>query len=98
MEKESFSAGLLTIRLYIGEARSLKDKRRVLKSLKDGVRNRFNASVAEVARQDSWKSAVLGIVVAGNDGKRINSVLSRIVEYVGRSAGVALTDYEIEIV
>jgi len=54
--------GLVTARLSIPEARSLKDKRSVLRALKDRVKNKMNVSVAEVAQQDVWKSAELAFV------------------------------------
>ena len=54
--------GLLIAKLSIPEARSLKDKRSVLRSAKDIIRNRINVSVAEVDDQDLWKSATLAFV------------------------------------
>lgn len=54
--------GLLTVTLSIPEAQSLKDKRSVLRSLKDRVLNRVNVSVAEVGRQDAWRFAELAFV------------------------------------
>ncbi|HRX87135.1 MAG TPA: DUF503 domain-containing protein, partial [Phycisphaerae bacterium] len=51
--------GVLTIELALYEAASLKDKRRVLKSLKDRMRAQFNAAVAEVDNQDARQRATL---------------------------------------
>ena len=98
MAEETFSVGLLTLRLAVGEAGSLTDKRRVIQSLKDGIRNRFNASVAEIGALDLHQSSVIGVAVAGNDGRYINSALSKIVEYVRRNAFAQIVDYGIEIV
>lgn len=70
--------GLLTATLSLPEARSLKDKRSVLRSLKDRTTARMNVSVGEVGTQDSWKSAELAFVTvaAGRDvvEKRIAAI------------------------
>ena len=59
--------GLVTATLSIPDARSLKDKRGVLRSLKDRVMNKMNVSVAEVGKQDAWKAAEMAFVtVAAN--------------------------------
>lgn len=75
--------GSLEIRILIRESRSLKDRRRVLKSLKDRIRNRFNVSVADVGDQDVWQSTVLGIAVVSNDRRFANEVLSKALGVVG---------------
>jgi len=53
--------GLLSLELHVGGARSLKDKRMVLRSVKDRLR-RFNVAVAELEHQDLWQRAGLGVV------------------------------------
>jgi uncharacterized protein YlxP (DUF503 family) len=53
---------LLTIELRIEGAHSLKDKRQVLRSLKDRLRNTFNVSVAELEQTDLWQRATIGVV------------------------------------
>ena len=63
--------GTLVIRLVIREAHSLKQKRSVLKRVKDRLRNRFNISVSEVAAQDVWQSATLGVAMVGSDKKYV---------------------------
>ena len=64
--------------LALPECLSLKDKRRVVKSLKDRLRSRFNVSVAETAYQDVWNRAELSIALVASDGKLTESVLSRV--------------------
>jgi hypothetical protein len=54
--------GLITIRISIPEARSLKDKRSVLRSLKDRILNQMNFSVAETGQQDQWRFAEMAFV------------------------------------
>lgn len=88
--------GTLCIRLMIRDAASLKDKRRVIKSLKDRIRNKFNAAVAEVAEQDLWQKVVLGVVTVGNDGQFINSVLSQIINFILAITSIEIIDYSLE--
>jgi hypothetical protein len=57
--------GICTIALHLPHARSLKDKRRILKSLKDRLRSRHNISLAEVDGQDLWQRATLAIAAVG---------------------------------
>ncbi|NLW51064.1 MAG: DUF503 domain-containing protein [Candidatus Brocadiaceae bacterium] len=88
--------GTLEVRLHLPDARSLKDKRHVVQSLKDRLRTGFNVSVAEVERQDVIQSAVLGVVQVGNDTRYINGTLSRVVDALRRLPEAQLVDYRIE--
>ena len=54
--------GLLTLELHIADAQSLKDKRQILRSLKDRLRGKFNVAVAELEYHDTWQRSVVGIV------------------------------------
>ncbi len=67
--------GLKTWELHLNGCRSLKDKRRVLKSLKDRLHNRFNVSVAETDYHDSWQRAELACSVVSTDKRHAESVL-----------------------
>ena len=88
--------GTLKLRLLLRESHSLKDKRRVLRSLKDTLSNKFNISVAETEDQDVWKSAEIGVAVVGTDTRFVHSVLSNVVNYVRFFGGVELVDMEEE--
>ncbi len=68
--------GVLTWELHLDGCRSLKEKRRILKSLKDRLHNRFNVSVAETAFQDLWQRAELTCCVVATDRRHSESVLS----------------------
>ncbi|MCC6578845.1 MAG: DUF503 domain-containing protein [Phycisphaeraceae bacterium] len=72
--------GILQIELAIDDAASLKDKRRVVQSLKDRLHRDHQVSVAEVASQDDCRIAVLGIALAASDVAYANSVLDRILD------------------
>lgn len=88
------TVGVLRIELAIQEARSLKDKRRVVKSLKDRLANRFHVSVAEVDDLDLWQKAVIGVAMVANDGQFVQSCLDKIVGWVRVQRGVTLVDFE----
>ena len=88
--------GTLKLRLLLRDSHSLKDKRRVLRSLKDHLSNKFNISVAETEDQDVWKSAEVGIAAVGTDTPFIHSVLSNVLNYVRFFGGVEVVDVEEE--
>jgi uncharacterized protein YlxP (DUF503 family) len=69
---------LLTIELRIPWARSLKDKRSAVRGLKDRLRSRFNASVAEVTHQDKWQRAVIAVCILDSDRRKLESNMTRV--------------------
>jgi uncharacterized protein YlxP (DUF503 family) len=89
--------GALTIRAVFREARSLKDKRHVLKGFKDRVRDKFNVSIAEVDEADSWQSGEIGIAVVANESRFVHSVLSQVVDYARGCPGMEMVDHSLEI-
>ena len=58
--------GLLTLDIHIPDAQSLKDKRQVIRSLKDKLRRQFNVAVAELDHHDLWQRSVVGVVTASS--------------------------------
>jgi uncharacterized protein YlxP (DUF503 family) len=90
--------GICRIRFRLPENGSLKDKRRVLKSITSRVANKFNVSVAEVEDQDLWQLATLGISCVSNDKRHANEILSKVVDYITRARlEVEILDYNIEL-
>jgi len=89
--------GTARIRLAIHDARTLKDKRRVLSSLKDRLRNNFNVSVAEVDDQELTQSATLGVAQVSNDSRYVNGSLDKLIEAIRRFPAVRLVDYRVEL-
>ncbi len=89
--------GICTLQLRLLESHSLKEKRRIIKSVKDRIRNKFNVSIAEIDAQDKWQWATLGVACVSNDARFANSVLSKIVDFINNVHLVELVDYEIEI-
>ena len=88
--------GTLVVRIVIRHSQSLKDKRRVLLSLKDRIRNEFEVSCAEVDHQDSLKEGVLGVAICGTDSRLLDGVLQKIVGLVRRERDAELADFAIE--
>ncbi len=89
--------GSLRVRLLIRNSRSLKDKRRVVLSIKDRLRNAFNASIAEIDEHDHRQLAVLGIAMVANDSREVTSALDRMVEVLRGHPVAELLDYEREL-
>jgi hypothetical protein len=89
--------GLLTIDLLIPGSRSLKDKRRVVKSLKEQLRSRFNTSIAEVEPKEHWGRARLAACVVGDDSRFVNTQLNEIARFACNKAGAEVVDYHIEM-
>ena len=88
--------GILSLQVSVFDAMTLKDKRRVIKSLKDRISNKYNVSIAEVAHNDSIRTAILGIVMVANESRFVNSSLSEIVNFVQKIPQLTLVDYNIE--
>lgn len=86
--------GVCKLYLRIPESRSLKAKRRVIKSLITRLKNRFNVAVAEVAALDAHQSAVLAAVSVSNDAAYLNRLLARVVTFIETHTDAELVDYE----
>ncbi len=67
--------GVLTLDIHVEHSHSLKEKRHVVKSLKDRLRERFNVAVAEIDGLDSWQSSVVAVVTVSNDRIHAEQVL-----------------------
>ena len=89
--------GLCTIELQVPGSASLKEKRRVIKSVVDRVRDRFNVSIAEVDHQDSWQLATLAVVCVSTDRGYAHGLLERIVREISDGRfDLVLLRYETE--
>ena len=90
--------GVLQIELSIGGARSLKDKRKVVRSLKDSLHRHHRVSVAEVGSQDDHSMAVLGIALASSSVPHCQSTLDRVLDKVKLQRGYVINDHTTEII
>jgi uncharacterized protein YlxP (DUF503 family) len=89
--------GLCTVELFLPESQSLKDKRQVLLSLKDRLREKFNLSVAEVDGQDLWQKAVLGLACVANEGRYVNRLLDQALNLIRAVPTVEIVQSRIEL-
>ena len=90
--------GAMTMTLHMGQASSLKAKRKVVRSITDRVRAKFNAAVAEVGGQDLWQRIELGFTVCGNQASHAENQLEAIRRFVERLALAEITDVRLELV
>lgn len=88
--------GVLTLEIHVEESHSLKEKRHVVKSLKDRLRERFNISVAEIDFLDSWQSSVIAAVTVSRDRIRAEQVLQAVEAHAASVLGGALTGSNVE--
>ena len=89
--------GLLTATITIPASRSLKDKRAVLRSLKDRILNHHNVSVAEVGRQDMWQAADLAFVTVAAEKEIVEKRISELSEILRGSPFFVLTQLHTEL-
>jgi uncharacterized protein len=87
--------GLLTLEIHIPDARSLKDKRQVIRSLKDRLRANFNVAVAELDHQDLWQRSRVGVVSISGDGRHLEDSLRAIAQESERVLGRDLVSQQI---
>lgn len=92
MSDPEYFISLLTIELMIPWARSLKDKRSAVRSLKDRLRSRFNASVAEVAYQDKWQRAVIAVCILNSDRRQLESDMARVRQLCEEARDLQISD------
>ena len=90
------SVGVATLEIFIPEANSLKSKRSVVKSMLEGLRNKFNVSAAEVDHLDLWQRATVGIACVSNSQPFSNEMLNKAVDWVEMNPRVNVGRVEIE--
>jgi hypothetical protein len=90
--------GALRMTLHLGEGASLKAKRKVVRSLAERVRSRFNAAAAEVGANDLWQRLELGFAVCGNEVGFVERQVDEISRFVERQALAEVVDARTEII
>jgi len=88
--------GVLTLELRIEHSHSLKDKRHVVKSLKDRLRHKFNVAVAEIDAQDLWQRATVAAVTVSSDHGHAERVLQSVEREAAALLGPDLEDATVE--
>ena len=90
--------GILSFEMHIPDSQSLKSKRQVLKSLKDRIHARFNASVSEIGELDKWQRTLFGVCMIGNDKRRLDEKLQGILSLVESVRDIQLLHHQIDFV
>jgi uncharacterized protein YlxP (DUF503 family) len=88
--------GVLQLDLSIPEATNLKEKRRVVLSLKDRIAHGHNVSIAEVGSLDDHNRSIIGIAMVSNDKRYVEGGLSKLVDFVKLIPQLSLTDYQMD--
>lgn len=89
--------GVLQVELSLPGSDSLKDKRRLVKSLLDRLHNEFNVAAAEVDAQDNHRHAHLAVTCVSSEGKHANQILSHVMSTVERETEMVVVRYEMEL-
>jgi uncharacterized protein YlxP (DUF503 family) len=89
--------GAMTVELFIGESSSLKEKRRLLKSVIDKIKARFNVSIAEVDHQELWQRSTVGVSCVSNERAQIDKVFSSVLNFIDQQNMVEIIDYHYEL-
>ena len=92
----ALEAAVLEVRMRLRSSHSLKEKRKVVRSVKDRMRSRFNVSVAEVDDQDLWQSIVLAFAAVGSDPGYVRGELEAILNQLRVHPEAELLDWNIQ--
>ena len=76
------NVGVAKITLRLSGSSSLKDKRRVIRSIRDRVRSKFNVAVAEVDRNDAWQTAIIGVTCVSNSARHADQTLDNVLSFI----------------
>lgn len=90
--------GIYEITLRIPAARSLKDKRSVLKSLLSRIRQRYNVSVAEIGAHDKWQTAEVAVACVSADSGQVHRVLETVLNYIEQDGDVMVVDASMQMI
>ncbi len=90
--------GTMKIIFHLHDNRSLKGKRKVVRSMVDKVKHKFNVSIAEVGSNDKWQRIELGVSAVGNDRRHIDTSLDNVLSYMESLYLAEIVDTRIEII
>ena len=88
--------GVLTLELRLENSHSLKEKRHVMESLKNRLRNKFNVAVAEIDYQDLWQRGLVAAVTVSSDRVHAEKVLRSVEDEAASLLGPELADCTVE--
>jgi uncharacterized protein YlxP (DUF503 family) len=90
--------GTLRIEFYVHDNRSLKGKRKIVKSMVDRVKHKFNVAIAEIGSNDKWQKIELGVSTIGNDGRHVDASLNNVLAFLESLYLAEIVDYRTEII
>lgn len=88
--------GVAWVELHFPQSRSLKEKRAVLRPIVEGIRHRFHLSVAEVAYQDKWQRAAIGVAVVAESHGHASDVMDSVERWVWSRPDIEVSRFEVE--
>ena len=88
--------GVVTLDIKLDNSHSLKDKRHIIRSLKDRLAHRHNVAVAEISYHDLWQRAVVAAVTVANDRKRAEQTLQSVEKEASSILGPFLIHTNVE--
>jgi uncharacterized protein YlxP (DUF503 family) len=95
---EEMNAGICRIKLHLSGSQSLKDKRRIVKSITSRLRSQYNISIAEVDDQDLWQLVTLGIACVSNKNHHVDETLSKVMSFIAKNyPELEIVDQDVEI-
>ena len=89
---------VVLVECLLPEAQSLKDKRMVLRSLKDRARQKFNVAVAELDGHEKWQRMTVGFVLLGNEHKHLDRSAQYVLNFVETFDRIQICDHRIEFI
>jgi uncharacterized protein YlxP (DUF503 family) len=90
------TVGIARLTLFLPTSHSLKEKRVVVRRVKDRVRQKFNVACAEVEDNDLWQRAIIGLALIGNERRFVESALDEVIRFVRGEAEVTNAEREIQ--
>jgi uncharacterized protein len=95
----TMTIGAARVTLYIDDSFSLKDKRRVVRSITQRVRNQFNATIAEIEDLNDQRVATLGIACVSNSAPHADEMLAKVIDFIERNVEIGvLGEIETEMI
>jgi len=95
---DRFFVGRCELDLHIEECHSLKEKRRVVNSIKERLKRHYNVAVCEYGDLSLWQRAQLGLVTCGNDRTIVDATMRKAIDFLDRVHAVSLLNYEVELI
>jgi uncharacterized protein len=84
--------GSCEIELIIYNANSLKEKRHVIKSIIERLKNRFNISICEIGEHDKWQKSIIGLCTLSNSSKLVNETIDKIIDFMDNDSRIEIID------